>query len=96
MAHIHNNHEAYQTTHHPVIPGTMSERNLVVAKLKPTFCSIHTAGNSTDFAESKVTKRPKARVKQALPKNLSPPGIEPGSPDFLGPCEKVLYMRCLT
>ena len=32
VAHIHNNHKPYQTTQHLVIPGTMSERNLVVAK----------------------------------------------------------------
>ena len=32
VAYIHNNHEPYLTTQHLVIPGTMSERNLVVAK----------------------------------------------------------------
>ena len=32
VAHITNNHIPYQTTQHLVIPGTMFERNLVVAK----------------------------------------------------------------
>ena len=32
VSHIHNNHKTYNTTQHLVIPGTISKRNLVVAK----------------------------------------------------------------
>ena len=32
VGHIHNNHKTYQATQHLVQPGTISERNLVVAK----------------------------------------------------------------
>ena len=32
VAHIHNNLKPYHTRQHLVIPGTMSERNLVVTK----------------------------------------------------------------